>query len=529
MPDVRASDIAARFPTKPDLAQERRRAKDLLKAVRRGDDAAIARFRAHHPRLAELTPGQSTSDLKLSDAQWVIAREYGFASWLSLKAHIEQMSGRPPGVVPYSVVIWNDDTTPMEFVIWLLKQVFGKSEQDAVRIMLDIHYAEFAVCAAFDRLEEAEAKRAEATALVRRHGHALEVTCARVDVATTTTLRHRVENSNEFEARARQVRCDDTAMYVELIDGRTLSAPLAWFPRLLHASPDQRRRCALSDQGRELSWEFGVRVSVSGLLAGRGRETVIGPASRLSSLTASALASMPVPVRSVADCHDALAACNRQDAPLAWSRAQTDLGYALFSLHGGPTNTDTARIAEAVAAYRAALEECTRERAPLDWARLQRALGLALQVLGGHRNDPAMIEAAVLAFRAALSEKARLPLPERVHACESLGNALRDLGAREAGTVRLDEAVVAFGEALGDLTREQSQFHWAAITFRMADALSLLAERRGDSATAERAVTQLSIALEIMRKHEPQPQPLVTLCADQLAKARAFLDQLSRR
>jgi hypothetical protein len=197
-------------------------------------------------------------------------------------------------------------------------------------------------------------------------------------------------------------------------------------------------------------------------------------------------------------------------------------------LHGGPTNTDTAKIAEVVAAYRAALEECTRERAPLDWARLQRALGLALQVLGGHRNDPAMIEAAVLAFGAALSEKARLPLPERVHACESLGNALRDLGAREAGTVRLDEAVVAFGEALGDLTREHSQFHWAAIAFRMADALALLAERRGDFATAERAVTQLSIAFEIMRKHEPQPQPLVTLCADQLANARtpAALGQL---
>jgi ATP-dependent Clp protease adapter protein ClpS len=315
MPDVRASDIVPHFPTKPDLAQERRRAKDLLKAVRRGDDAAIVRFRAHHPRLAELTPGEPTCHVKLSDAQWVIAREYGFASWSSLKTHIEQVSGRPPGVVPYSVVIWNDDTTPMEFVILLLKQVFG----DAVRIMLDTQRGEFAVCAAFDRLEEAETKRAEATALVRRHGHALELTRARVDVATTTRLRHRVENSNEFEGRARQGRCDDTAMYVELIDGRTLSAPLDWFPR--HASPDQRRRCALSDQGREVSWEFGVRVSVSELLAGRGRETAIGAASRLSSLTASHLASMPV--RSVADCHDALAACNRQDAPLAWSRAQT--------------------------------------------------------------------------------------------------------------------------------------------------------------------------------------------------------------
>jgi ATP-dependent Clp protease adapter protein ClpS len=528
MPDVHASDVVAYFPTKPDLAQERRRAKDLLKAVRRGDDAAIARFRAHHPRLAELTLGEPTGHVKLSDAQWVIAREYGFASWSSLKTYIEQVSGRPPGVVPYSVVVWNDDTTPMEFVILLLKQVFRKSEQDAVRIMLDTHYAEFAVCAAFDRLEEAEAKRAEATALVRRHGHMLELTCACVDVAATTRLRRRVENSNKEEARARQVRCDDTAMYVELIDGRTLSAPLDWFPGLLLASPDQRRRCAVSDQGRELSWEFGARVSVSGLLAGRARETVIGPASRLSSLTPSALAPMPVPVRSVADCHDALAACNRQDAPLAWSRSQTDLGYALFSLHGGPTSTDTAKIAEAVAAYRAALEECTRERTPLDWARIQRALGLALQVLGGHRNDPAMIEAAVFAFRAALSEKARLPLPERVHACECLGNALRDLGAREAGTIRLDEAIATFGEALGDLTREHSQFRWAAITFRLAGAVALLAERRGDSATAERAVTQLSIAFEIMREHEPQPQPLVTLCADQLAKARTLFDQLRR-
>ncbi len=295
MPDVHASDVVAYFPTKPDLAQERRRAKDLLKAVRRGDDAAIARFRAHHPRLAELTLGEPTGHVKLSDAQWVIAREYGFASWSSLKTYIEQVSGRPPGVVPYSVVVWNDDTTPMEFVILLLKQVFRKSEQDAVRIMLDTHYAEFAVCAAFDRLEEAEAKRAEATALVRRHGHMLELTCACVDVAATTRLRRRVENSNKEEARARQVRCDDTAMYVELIDGRTLSAPLDWFPGLLLASPDQRRRCAVSDQGRELSWEFGARVSVSGLLAGRARETVIGPASRLSSLTPSALAPCRCP------------------------------------------------------------------------------------------------------------------------------------------------------------------------------------------------------------------------------------------
>jgi hypothetical protein len=48
--------------------------------------------------------------------------------------------------------------------------------------------------------------------MVRRHGHALELTCARAEVATTTRLRRRVENSNEFEARtgksvATTVRC----------------------------------------------------------------------------------------------------------------------------------------------------------------------------------------------------------------------------------------------------------------------------------------------------------------------------------
>jgi ATP-dependent Clp protease adaptor protein ClpS len=103
-------------------------------------------------------------------------------AWSSLKTHIEQETRRPRVAVPYSVVTWNDDTTPMDFVVLLLKQVFGKSEQDAVRIMLDSHYGEFAVCTALDKLEEAEAKRAEGTGLVRRHGHALELTCACLDV-----------------------------------------------------------------------------------------------------------------------------------------------------------------------------------------------------------------------------------------------------------------------------------------------------------------------------------------------------------
>src|SRR6202030_3145145 len=122
MPDINAR----RFPENPDLAQERKRAKELLKALRSGDNDAIARFRSHHPRFAELRPDAlHAADVKLNDAQWVIAREYGFPSWQSLKAHIEQVSGHAAvAATPHSVLMWNDDATPMDFVVHVLKVVF---------------------------------------------------------------------------------------------------------------------------------------------------------------------------------------------------------------------------------------------------------------------------------------------------------------------------------------------------------------------------------------------------------------------
>jgi hypothetical protein len=69
------------------------------------------------------------------------------------------------------------------------------------------------------------------------------------------------------------VRFDKDSMWVELSDGRTLGVPLAWFPRLLHAKPTQRKRVELSRLG--LHWEeLDEDISVAGLLAGRGDQTV---------------------------------------------------------------------------------------------------------------------------------------------------------------------------------------------------------------------------------------------------------------
>ena len=72
--------------------------------------------------------------------------------------------------------------------------------------------------------------------------------------------------------RATAVRFDEDQMWVELDDGRTLGIPLAWFPRLLHGSPEQRTNVSISPSG--LHWEeLDEDISIAGLLAGRGDMT----------------------------------------------------------------------------------------------------------------------------------------------------------------------------------------------------------------------------------------------------------------
>jgi len=57
---------------------------------------------------------------------------------------------------------------------------------------------------------------------------------------------------------------------VDLNDGRTLSAPLAWYPRLLHATARERRKWRLVGGGEGIHWpDLDEDVSVKGLLAGR--------------------------------------------------------------------------------------------------------------------------------------------------------------------------------------------------------------------------------------------------------------------
>jgi Protein of unknown function (DUF2442) len=79
--------------------------------------------------------------------------------------------------------------------------------------------------------------------------------------------------------RPKSITFDADNMWVALSDGRTLGIPLAWFPRLQDATPEQLENFELSPYG--LHWEdLDEDISIAGLSAGRGDETRKGKARR---------------------------------------------------------------------------------------------------------------------------------------------------------------------------------------------------------------------------------------------------------
>ena len=73
----------------------------------------------------------------------------------------------------------------------------------------------------------------------------------------------------DLHAQARDVRFTDDSISVELVDGRTISAPLAWFPKLSKANASQRQSWELMGDGEGIHWpDIDEDLSIAGLLAG---------------------------------------------------------------------------------------------------------------------------------------------------------------------------------------------------------------------------------------------------------------------
>jgi hypothetical protein len=69
---------------------------------------------------------------------------------------------------------------------------------------------------------------------------------------------------------AEDVAVSDDTLRVDLSDGRSISAPLAWYPRLLRGTPAERKRWRLIGRGLGIHWtDLDEDISVEGLLAGK--------------------------------------------------------------------------------------------------------------------------------------------------------------------------------------------------------------------------------------------------------------------
>ena len=72
------------------------------------------------------------------------------------------------------------------------------------------------------------------------------------------------------EARAKRVRVLEDALCIELADGRTITVPLVWYPRLWYARPEERTHLEVIGDGAYIHWpELDEDLSVAGILAGR--------------------------------------------------------------------------------------------------------------------------------------------------------------------------------------------------------------------------------------------------------------------
>src|SRR6186997_1479294 len=84
-----AKNFVQPLPANPDLEKQRKLAKSLARDFWRGEAEAIARVTALHPK------PPATDTFSLSDAQLVVARGYGFASWAKLKHKIDGLTKTP--------------------------------------------------------------------------------------------------------------------------------------------------------------------------------------------------------------------------------------------------------------------------------------------------------------------------------------------------------------------------------------------------------------------------------------------------
>jgi ankyrin repeat protein len=116
--------VSRQLPVRPNLEQLKKQSKSLLKAHQEASPDAFARIRQHHPRLKNSSQDAiRNGPFTLADAQLVLAREYGFASWTKLRQHILNQQAAPS----------------IEASVRALRDAAGKGDLALLASLLDEH------------------------------------------------------------------------------------------------------------------------------------------------------------------------------------------------------------------------------------------------------------------------------------------------------------------------------------------------------------------------------------------------------
>ncbi len=74
----------------------------------------------------------------------------------------------------------------------------------------------------------------------------------------------------EIEPLATKVQVTEDRLIVELADGRSITVPISWYPRLMNGTVQERQHCQLLGEGYAIEWpDLDEHIGIEGLLAGR--------------------------------------------------------------------------------------------------------------------------------------------------------------------------------------------------------------------------------------------------------------------
>lgn len=222
---------------------------------------------------------------------------------------------------------------------------------------------------------------------------------------------------------------------------------------------------------------------------------------------------------------DAAPKISRTREPLAWAKAQNDLGNILAAL--GQQRRDATSFEQALQCFNKALEEVTQETSPAQWASTQYDLATANQALGRLLETTAPLKIAVDAYTNALLVWTREKSAEEwMFTLHQLGATLHTFGRLLKGNRQFQKSVVAYKNALAALDADNHALDLTATHNNRGVTLHHLGESEENAARLKEAINSYELALTVSMEQQ-LPIHVSVLCRVNKATAQNVLAELT--